>query len=88
MRIVIEIEGTEINAKTAQVNVETKLPPADVLEKAAAIGAQDAGPAPTQHMGSEPAPMPTQPNSPGVPVPSADNDNNSAGAAPQLPPEQ
>ena len=88
MRIVIEIEGTEINTKNSQVNVEAKLPPADVLEKAAAIGALDAGPAPTQNMGSEPSPISSQTNPPGVPVPSADNDNVNAGSAPQLPIEQ
>jgi hypothetical protein len=83
MRIVIEIEGVEISAKDSQVKIESKLPPSDVLEKAASVGAQDAGAAPAQNMGSQTSPMPSQTNPPSAPV--ADNDNVSAGAAPPLP---
>ena len=85
MRIVIEIEGTEITAKNLQATIESKSPPADVLEKAASIGAQDAGPAPTQNMGAESSSMSSQKDLQSGPVPAAENENANAGAAPQLP---
>jgi hypothetical protein len=86
MRIVIEIEDTEIAAKNSQVSVQAKLPHGDMSEKAASSGAQDAGAAPTQNMGmgSETSPRSSETNPPGGAAPATDGDSGNAGAAPQL----
>ena len=87
MRIVIEIEGAEVSAKNSQVNIEeSKLPPADVVEKAAAIGAQDAGPAPTETAQSPGVP-PLRSQTTGLGAPVAGIGDLAAGTAPNTPSE-
>jgi len=51
MKIAIQIDGEEV----APVRSSQSIVPAEILEKAAALGAEDAGPAPALDFGTLPA---------------------------------
>jgi hypothetical protein len=48
MRIVIEIDGEEVTAKTSRPQAEGEVPPPELRRAAAELGATSAGPAPTE----------------------------------------
>jgi hypothetical protein len=84
MRVVIEIEGTEVTAKTSQLSIETRVPSGGTSDNATSSGALDAGAAPTRNMGPDSPLASSQPNASSGTVPAANGDSMNAGTAPPL----
>jgi hypothetical protein len=93
MKVVIEIHDGEVTAAVPRPGVvaaetvatEGAPPPAELLAAAAAVGAANAGPAPTAPMasGAPVAPTPAAAEQP----PAGEADDVAAGAAPDTPPD-